>query len=413
MTPIRIAALTAIVFLAFTFTACTDAAPPAVAQDAKPPAGVHDHGAAGAAAKEIAYYTCPMHPSVRAPVPGNCPICGMTLQPVTVEEVSTGVIVIDAQRRQAIGVTTAPVERRPLTAPIRAVGKVTYDQSRLADVSLKVGGWIGELRVDTLGELVSKDQVLLTLYSPELYAAQEELLSAAGSQRGSGRVDYLVESARRRLRLWDLHPSQVDEILRAGKPRQYLPILSPIAGYVVEKNVVAGSSVEPGERLYRIAALDRVWVEAEIYEADASLVEVGDSVRVTLPYQPGWEAVGRVGLVYPFLDQMTRTLRARIELDNDTLALKPDMYANVELEKPLGEHLAVPDNAILYAGERRFVFIDLGEGRLKPKQVKIGRRAGDLVEIVDGLNEGDQIVTSGNFLVAAESRLKVDMEHWQ
>jgi len=136
-------------------------------------------------------------------------------------------------------------------------------------------------------------------------------------------------------------------------------------------------------------------------------------VRITLPYRPAWETEGRVSFVYPYLDDTTRTVRARIELDNAGLTLKPDMYADVEIDKALGEHLAVPDNAVLYAGERRFVFVDLGEGRLKPKQVKVGRRAGDLIEILGGLEEGELIVTSGNFLVAAESRLKVDMEHWQ
>lgn len=385
-----------------------------------PHAHTRQHAAGEAKAPgEIAYYTCSMHPSVRAAEPGNCPICGMTLQPVTVEEAETGVVVIDAQRRQTIGVTTAPVGRESLTASIRAVGKVTYDQARLADVSLKIRGWVGEIDVDTLGQLVEKGDVLFTLYSPELYAAQEELLSAVASQKAArstsapDRVDYLVEAAKQRLRLWDLQPAQVERIARAGKPWQYLPILSPTRGYVVEKNVVAGASIEPGARLYRIADLDRVWIEAEIYESDIPLVAVGDVVRIKLPYRPGWESEGRVSFLYPYLDDMTRTLRARIELDNQDFALKPEMYANVELEKPLGEHLAVPDSAILYAGDRRFVFVDLGEGRLKPKQVKIGRRAGDLVQILDGLREGDTVVTSGNFLVAAESRLKVDMEHWQ
>jgi hypothetical protein len=214
----------------------------------------HEH-----AASDIAYYTCAMHSSVRASAPGNCPICGMTLQPVTVEEARTGVIVIDAQRRQSIGVKTALVARHPLTVSIRALGRVTYDQARLADVSLKIRGWVGELQADALGQFVERGQVLFTLYSPELYAAQKELLSAVISHKSArsaaapDRVDYLVEAARQRLRLWDLQPAQIDQIVRAGKPSQYLPILSPLSGYVVEKEIVAGATVEPGARLYRIA----------------------------------------------------------------------------------------------------------------------------------------------------------------
>jgi Cu(I)/Ag(I) efflux system membrane fusion protein len=302
---------------------------------------------------------------------------------------------------------------------VRAVGKIAYDDSRLADVALKLRGWIGELHVDTPGQLVQKGQTLFTLYSPELYAAQEELLAAAASQKAArssaapGRVDYLVEAARRRLQLWDIDPAQIERMLRQGKAIEHIPITSPVSGYVVEKNVVAGATVEPGARLYRIAALDRVWVEAEVFEADLGLIEPGDMARVTLPYSPGDALQGRVSFVYPYLDGTTRTGRVRIELANSNLALKPDMYANVELEKKLGDLLAVPEDALLYAGRRTFVFVDLGEGRLQPKSVELGHRAGDFVEVREGLAEGDRVVTSGNFLVAAESRLKRDMEHWK
>jgi Cu(I)/Ag(I) efflux system membrane fusion protein len=360
-----------------------------------------------------------MHTSVRSEMPGNCPICSMNLVPVTKEEVETGVITIDAKRRQTIGVTVEPVVRRPLTLSVRAVGRVAYDDSRLADVTLKLRGWVGELYVDTLGQRVRQGEPLFTLYSPEVYAAQEELLAAVASQKAarSGaapeRADYLVDAARRRLRLWDIEAAQVERVLRQGKPLEYIPIASPVSGYVIEKNVVQGATVEPGARLYRIAGLDQVWVEAEVYESDLELIGTGDLARVTLPYSPGHELQGQVAFVYPYLDDATRTGRIRIELSNPDLALKPDMYANVELEKSLGELLAVPEDAVLYAGLRSFVFIDLGEGRLRPKAVVLGRKAGDFVEVREGLAEGDQVVTSGTFLVAAESRLKRDMEHWQ
>lgn len=367
----------------------------------------------------IAYYTCSMHPSVRSDGPGTCPICSMNLTPVTREEVESGVITIDEGRRQTIGVTVESVERRPFRITVRAVGQVTYDDTRLADVTLKLRGWIGELRANSPGQRVERGDVLFTLYSPELYAAQEELLSAVASQtkaRGSAaprRADYLVEAGRERLRLWDIQPSQIDGILGRGKPLEYMPIVSPVSGYVIEKNVVEGAAVEPGARLYRIAGLDQVWIEAEIYESDLPLVAVGDPVRVHLPYTPDRVQDGHVAFVYPYLDDSTRTGRARIELSNPDLALKPHMYANVELEKLLGDRLTVPEDAVLYAGRRNFVFVDLGEGRLRPQSIEIGRRAGEWIEIRKGLEEGDRVVTSGNFLVAAESRLKLDMEHWQ
>jgi Cu(I)/Ag(I) efflux system membrane fusion protein len=343
----------------------------------------------------------------------------MTLVAVTKEEVETGIVTIDAARRQTIGVTVEPVTRRPLTVSVRAVGKVVYDETRLADVTLKLRGWIGKLHVDTLGQRVQRGEPLFTLYSPELYAAQEELLAAAASQKAAQsstapeRADYLVDAARRRLRLWNIEAAQIDRVLRQGKALEYVPISSPVSGYVIEKNVVEGTAVEPGARLYRLAGLDQVWVEAEVYESDLDLIEQGDSVRITLPYSPGGELQGQVAFVYPYLDDTTRTGRVRIELANPDLALKPDMYANVELEKSLGERLVVPEDAILYAGLRSFVFLDLGEGRLRPKAVELGRKTADFIEVTQGLEEGDRVVTSGNFLVAAESRLKRDMEHWQ
>lgn len=397
--------------------ACHDQKPEPTARanvSPKEPALAQEHGA-----DEIAYYTCSMHTSVRSEVPGACPICSMALVPVTREEVETGVVTIDAQRRQTIGVTVEPVERRALTVSVRAIGKVAYDDSRLADVTLKLRGWIGDLYADTPGELVRRGEPLFTLYSPELYAAQEELLAAAESQKTArssaapARADYLVDAARRRLRLWDIDTTQINRILRNRKAIQYVPIASPVSGYVIEKNVVEGATVEPGARLYRIAGLDEIWIEAEVYESDLGLVEKGDTARVTLPYSPGHELRGQVAFVYPYLDDATRTGRVRIVLSNPDLRLKPDMYADVELEKPLGERLAIPEDAVLYAGRRTFVFVDLGEGRLRPKAVELGRKAGDFLEVREGLAEGDRIVTSGNFLVAAESRLKRDMEHWQ
>lgn len=368
---------------------------------------------------DIAFYTCSMHPSVKSEEPGTCPICSMDLVPVTEEEVATGIIRMDAARRQTIGVETARAARRPLSVSVRAAGTVTFDETRLRDVSLKVGGYIGRLEADETGQLVERGQTLFTLYSPALLATQEELLGALASQRAASatdaphRADYLVEAARRRLRLWDLEERQIDEVIRSGEPVEYLPIVSPVTGYVIEKNVVEGAAVEPGMRLYRIAGLDTVWIEAEIDEQDLPLVAVGQQATITLPSAPGRTFEGRVDSVVPYLEGRTRTGRVRVRLRNPDLALKPAMYATVVLRRELGERLVVPEEAVLYAGERSFVFLDLGDGRLDPTAVETGLRSRDEVEILSGVREGDAVVTSGNFLVAAESRLKLAMEHWR
>jgi|GEM_PF-91312 len=382
----------------------------------------HVHGADpedGLSGDEIAFYTCPMHPSVKSPDPGACPLCGMDLVAVSQEDANSGVVLVDERRRQLIGVKTATATTRPLTSEIRAVGTVTYDESRLQDVSVKYPGWIGRLYVDEPGQRVGRGQALFTLYSPELYAAQQDFITALASQRAARgtsapeRADYLVRAARERLRLWDLSATQIDRLAETGEAVERIPILSPASGYVVEKNVVEGAAVKPGERLFRIAGLERVWVEAEVYESELPLVEEGQAAVVTLPSLPGEELRGTVSFIYPYLDGASRTGKVRIELANPGMKLKPDMFADVRLRRELGERLAVPETAVLYAGDRSYVFVDLGEGRLRPQRVETGRQADGWVEILSGVESGDSVVTSGNFLIAAESRLKSAMDQWQ
>jgi len=370
----------------------TDATPPA--------AGGHAHG------DEVAYWTCSMHPSVRAADPGKCPICSMELVPVTEAEVGTGVIRVDPARRQIVGVRTGAARRGPLTLDVRAVGRVTWDETRLVDVSLKYQGWIGEVFAQFVGQRVEKGQTLFTVYAPALVSAQEELLES--TRRGGT----LAASARRRLRYWNLSDGQVDALVRAGRATEYVPILAPASGVVVEKAIVDGSAVEPGERLYRLADPARVWVEADVYESDVPLVRVGMSARITFPYLPGEARTGTITFVSPFLDPTTRTVRARVELDNADGVLRPDMFADVMLEIPLGDGVIVPDGSVIRAGAQAVVFVDLGEGRLAPRQVVLGRKAREGWQILDGLTGDETVVTSGNFLVAAESRLKSGLDKW-
>jgi Cu(I)/Ag(I) efflux system membrane fusion protein len=368
--------------------------------------GTHAAAPASGSPDDVAYYTCSMHPSVRSADPGKCPICSMELVPVTNAEVDTGVIRVDPARRQVVGVKTGRAERAPLTLDVRAVGRVTYDETRLTDVTLKYEGWVGKVLADFTGQHVEQGQALFTVYAPALVSAQEELLESA--RRGGP----LVRSARRRLAYWNLDDGQIDALVRAGRTSEYVPILSPASGTVIEKNIVDGSAVEPGARIYRIADLARVWVEADVYESDAPLVKVGQPVRITFPYLPGESRTGTISFVYPFLDPTTRTVRARIELDNPDGQLRPDMFADVHLEIPLGDSVIVPDGTVIRAGEHAVVFVDLGEGRLEPRRVVLGRRGREGWQILEGLDGGEVVVTSGTFLIAAESRLKAGLEKW-
>lgn len=374
------------------------------------PAHDHDHAAAGAPAAgddAVSYYTCPMHPSVRREVEGACPLCGMDLVPVTRAEEQGGVVQVDEARRAAVGIRTSPVIRGPMTVAVRAVGRVTYDERRLTDVVLRVGGYVSKLRVATTGQAVTKGETLFTLYSPDLYAAQEEYLLARAALADAGaRGDGLVRAAEKKLRLWGLSAAQIARVAARGEPIEDVAFPSPASGVVLDKMIVEGDAVEPGMRLFRIAALDRIWVEAELYEADLRHVARGQLATVELSYLPGRTFTGKVAFIYPYLDPATRTGRVRVELPNRGLELKPDMYATVALAIPLGERVQVPIDAVIYTGPRRLVFVDIGGGKLEPRAITIGAQTDDLVEVVSGLAGGERVVTAGNFLVAAESRLR-------
>jgi Cu(I)/Ag(I) efflux system membrane fusion protein len=382
-------------------------------QAASTEAHVHEQGQGGSG-DEISHYTCAMHPSVEMDGPGKCPICGMELTPVTKREVETGTIFVDETRRQRIGVRTEAVTKRQMTLPIQAVGAVRYDESRLHDVNLRMSGWVERLSVDETGQRVKAGQTLFTLYSPELYAAQlEHLASVKRQAEGGEMLSQLAQASRTRLRLLGMSAAQIAGLEKRGEAQENVPILSPAAGYVIDKQVVEGARVEAGTRVYRIADLSRVWIDAEIYESDLPHVRVGQSASVELPYVPDKRFSGKVDYVYPTLEGQTRTGRARIVLDNPGLELKPEMYANVSFQVDLGERLAVRDSAVIYTGPRRLVFVDLGEGKLQPRHVELGIHAGEFYEITGGLSEGDVVVTSGNFLIAAESRIRSATKYWE
>lgn len=325
-------------------------------------------------------------------------------------------ITIDNRRRQMIGVETGKVTHRDLVKSIRAVGEVTIDERLLSQVTLKFDGYIGDLKANYVGSPVEQGQVLFTVYSPELLAAQHEYLETV-KRRGSGsapdgRRDDLLRASRQRLRLWDMAPQDIRALEQRGVPEDYVAIYAPRGGTLIERNIAEGSSARMGETLLTIADLSRVWIEVDVFEADLELVHVGTMATVTLPYLPGRTYSAIVEHVYPYLDGASRTGRMRLSLDNQRGELKPGMYAEVSVWVELGHKLSVPEEAIIVAGDSRVVFVDLGDGRLKPVRVETGRSAQGYVEILNGLALGDSVITSGNFLIAAETRLKTGIEQW-
>lgn len=330
-----------------------------------------------------------------------------------------GIVTIPEERLQAVGVKYGSVARRPLEKIIRTVGRVAVDERRLAKVTIKFHGWIERLFVSATGDPVKKGQELFTIYSPDLVATQEEYLLALQGRKQLGESEFpevarssqdLLEATRHRLHLWDITEDHILDLERTKQVTKTLPIHSPITGTVIRKEVLQGTHVEPGEELYTIADLSHVWILADIYEYELSFVKKGQKAAVTLSYDPGSVLTGHVGFVYPTLDPKTRTAKVRFELDNADEKLKPDMYANVELRVSLGTKLAIPQEAVIESGQKQVVFLHQGGGKLEPRVIKTGVRTGEWSEVLEGLQEGEHIVTSANFLIDSESRLKSVVE---
>ncbi|BCG65793.1 MAG: membrane fusion protein, Cu(I)/Ag(I) efflux system [Methyloprofundus sp.] len=317
---------------------------------------------------------------------------------------------VDSYRRQLIGVTTDIVTCINMTKTIHANAQVNYDQTRLSDINLKFAGWIDKLNTDYVGKQIKKGQTLFSVYSPELISGQDEYLySIKRSQTGQ---DNLKAVAARRLSLWGINRTQIRALAKRGRPLEYLPILSPISGTIIEKNIVAGSAFKAGEKLLRIADLSTVWVEGQVYESDLPWVELGMNAEVTLANQPDTTYTGTVTFIEPFLNNKTRTARIRVKLANPDGLLRPKQYVHLQLQVALGRRIVVPEQAVVFTGENRVVFVDLGDGRLQAQKITTGVRNDDFIEVIDGLNYGDTIITSGNFLIAAESKLKSGVDQW-
>lgn len=317
-------------------------------------------------------------------------------------------IEVPTDRRQMIGVTFAPVETRPLAITIRAAGRVEVDERKLSEVTLKYEAYVQKLLVAETGKAVKAGTPLLSLYSPDLLAAEEELLAT----RRSGGAKEIVEAAARRLAYWDISREQLSELERKGQADGRVTVAAPTSGVVLEKLVVEGAHVMPGQTLYRIGDLGRIWIQTALYERDTPLVSVGQAAKVTLPALPGIWLGARINFIAPTVDEKTRTLEARLELVQADLRLKPGMFADVAIEAPLGDRLSVPDSALLLSGGHSYAFVDRGEGRLEAVEVRVGARAGDYAEVTAGLDGGERVATGATFLLSSEAKLRDALPRW-
>ena len=387
-------------------------------------------------------YYCPMHPSVVQDHPGDCPICNMTLVPrpeapaprtasaaADAQDGQTNLpaglvpIELSPDRVQLIGMRTAHARRDTPPSTLSVVGAIAPTERAVSSVQTRFTGWVQELQVAETGQLVHRGQLLARIYSPELLSAQQELLNAKGWQRGDASAapifarapegslrPSLLENARNRLILMGMEPGELAEVERTLQPHRSIELRSPAAGYVADKNALLGLLVQPGAELFRIVDLTVVWALIEVFERDAGRLRVGQEATVTLPSYPGEVFYGKVTFVYPVLSPETRTLRARVELKNAELKLKPGMFATVSLSvsKIAGntQPLSIPRDALVDTGEHQYVFVQRSVGRFEPRAVQVGARGADTVQIVSGLSDDDIVVTTGNFLLDSESRLR-------
>jgi RND family efflux transporter MFP subunit len=376
--------------------------------------------------RKVLYWTDPMVAGYKSDKPGKSPFMDMDLVPVyddgaaadteTAKDVKGYTTIhLGLERQQLIGVQIGKAEKRKLSKTIRAVGRIAADETTLHHIHAKFEGYVERLFVDYTGKPVRKGQPLASIYSPDLLATQQEYLLAYRAWRQfsqSGNPDLvrngkeLYDSARQRLLLWDIRPADVERLEKTGVPTKALTLYSPIDGTVMAKNAVQGNRVMPGDSLFEIAGLAHVWALADVYEYEIPLVHVGQTAVVTLSYLPGRQWSGRVTFIAPVVDEKTRTVKVRVELDNRDMTLKPDMFAEVRIEQSGGDVVAVPIDAVLSTGSRTIVFVPREGGRFEPREVKLGSRVDGYYQVVSGLAEGDPVVTQANFLIDSESRLK-------
>jgi len=368
--------------------------------------------------RKAAYYRDPQAPEYRSDKPGLNPETGNDLVPVYEGDAAAmpaGTVQVSVEKQQLIGIRTAVVEMGQGSQTVRAAGRVMADETRMARVHTRTEGWIDKVFVDFIGKEVKQGQPLLTIYSPELLATQQEYLLALKGQDAlahsplestHGQMSSLMEASRRRLELWNLTPQQIEEIARTQKPVRNITVYSPATGFVMTRNAFPNQQVKPDTELYTVVDLSKVWIMADVFETDLPLVRMGSPARLTLASMPGHSLHGRVTYIQPQVQAETRTIQVRIEAENPRLHLKPEMFVDVEFTVGGGARMMVPVDAVLDTGTKQTVFLDRGNGFFEPRRVTVGQRYDGRVEVLTGLQVGDRIVVSGNFLLDSESQLQ-------
>jgi len=362
--------------------------------------------------KKKVMYRSTMMPNEVSEKPGKDSM-GMDMVPFEVEEGGAVTEVggriqvkISSERQQLIGIKTAAVKSQSIHKLIMAVGRVDFAEPNISIVNLKFDGWVEQLYVNSTGRAVRRDEPLFDIYSPDLLAAQQEYLIALKAGATLGDASSILKSAREKLRLWGVTDGQVEDLGRTGQFKKTVTVYSPGSGIVIEKNVVQGQKIMAGESLFKIADLSRVWILGEIYEYELPFIKTGQEAKVSLSYYPGESFTGKIIYIYPYLKPETRTNQVRIEVDNPGLKLKPEMFANLEIHVDYGTRLTVPADAVLDAGATKIVFIAKGDGYFEPREVKLGVRGQDMYEVLGGVSDGENVVTSATFLIDSESSLK-------
>jgi membrane fusion protein, copper/silver efflux system len=402
---------------------------------------------------EIDYWTCTMHPSVRLKEPGTCPVCGMDLVPVSkrgsnqtetetkkktegmqemegMSGMDTGsgklskesTFTVNPKRQQIIGVKTEPIKERQMTKVIRTVGTVELDETKVEHIHTKISGWIDKVYVDYTFKHVNKGDPLFSIYSPELVSTQEEYLLALKSKNMLSNSEFpdiskgansLADATRRRLKLWDISENQIRELEMTGKVKKSLVINSPISGHVTFKNAFENMYLEPNTLVYTIADHTTVWINADIYENEIHLVKLGQDASITVDSLPGEVFKGKATFIWPHLMAKTRTSKVRFEFENPELKLLPEMYANLNIEIPLGKKLTIPTSAVLRTGKQDVIIVDKGEGNMEIRKIELGQKSEGFYEILRGVKEGESVVSRANFLIDSESKVQAAIATWQ
>jgi Cu(I)/Ag(I) efflux system membrane fusion protein len=371
------------------------------------------------AVRKVLYWYDPMHPQYKSDKPGTAPDCGVDLVPKYADEeavnMAPGSVLISAAKQQLIGVRTVEAKREGLTREVRTTAQIAADETKVAHVHVKINGFIEQVFVDYVGQLVKKGQPLFTIYSPDLVSTQQEYLIAERGEKTLGRSQFaevaqgsesLLRSARERLKLWDISDEQIKKLDETGEVSRTLTFYSPASGFVMDRKAFPQTSVTPDTELYIVSDFSTVWANADIFEYEVPFVRVGQRAEMQLSYYPGKTWSGRISFLYPTADPITHTVKIRMEFPNPNFTLKPQMFADVDLKIDYGNQIVVPQEAVLDSGKQQRVFVAKGNGYFEPREITTGVRLDGKVVVLSGLKAGETVVRSGNFLIDSESRLK-------